>query len=120
MLEIKNLHARIADGGAEILRGIHESVATRLAKLLRSAKGGSPVLITGGLAQDAGLLARVAERLGEGGGPAEVLTHPLSVHAGAIGAALWGGFRRRKLARAEISGRVPRAEADLGPPRAAG
>jgi benzoyl-CoA reductase subunit D len=105
---------------AEILRGIHESVATRLGKLLRSARGGSPVLVTGGLAQDEGLIARIAERLGEGGGAVEVLTHPLSVHAGAIGAALWGAFRRRKLARAELSDRALRAEPDLGPPRAAG
>jgi benzoyl-CoA reductase subunit D len=99
----------------EILRGIHESVATRLAKLLRSAKGGSPVLVTGGLSQDAGLIERVAERLGEGGRAAEVLTHPLSVHAGAIGAALWGAFRRRKL-----SGPGARVEPDRESPRAAG
>lgn len=83
---------------AEILRGIHESVAIRLAKLLRAAKGGSPVVVTGGLAQNPGLMATLRERLDESGGQTEVLTHPLSVHAGAIGAALWGAFRRRKLA----------------------
>jgi benzoyl-CoA reductase subunit D len=82
---------------AEILRGIHESVAIRLAKLLRAAKGTMPVLVTGGLAQDAGLIATLVERLGDGGGAVEVLTHPKSAHAGAIGAALWGAFRRRKL-----------------------
>lgn len=83
---------------AEILRGIHESVAIRLAKLLRAAKGGTPVVVTGGLAQNPGLMATLRERLDEGGGQTEVLTHPLSAHAGAIGAALWGAFRRRKLA----------------------
>ena len=85
---------------AEILRGIHESVAIRLAKLLRAAKGAMPVLVTGGLAQDAGLIATLAERLTDGdrSGNVEVLTHPRSIHAGAIGAALWGAFRRRKLA----------------------
>lgn len=88
---------------AEILRGIHESVAIRLAKLLRSAKAASPVMVTGGLAQDSGLLASLRARLGEGG-EVEVLTHELSVHAGAIGAGLWGAFRRRRLDAARSTG----------------
>ncbi len=92
---------------AEILRGIHESVAIRLAKLLRSAKGQSPVLVTGGLAQDEGLLATLRERLAESGAEIQVVSHPLSVHAGAIGAALWAAFRHRKLA--EASSHAPRA-----------
>jgi benzoyl-CoA reductase subunit D len=95
---------------AEILRGIHESVAIRLAKLLRAAKGTSPVLVTGGLAQDRGLVDCLVERLAESGRPIEVLTHPLSIHAGAIGAALWGAFRRRKLAAAASLEPAPRAE----------
>ncbi|MBI4509879.1 MAG: benzoyl-CoA reductase subunit D [Deltaproteobacteria bacterium] len=83
---------------AEILRGIHESVATRLAKLLRMTRAGTPVLVTGGMASDSGLLNCLRERLGDDGGSGmEVLMHPLSVHAGAIGAALWGAFRFRKL-----------------------
>jgi benzoyl-CoA reductase subunit D len=89
---------------AEILRGIHESVAIRLSKLLRAAKAGSPVLVTGGLAQDPGLIECLAARLDESGGTTEVLTHPLSVHAGAIGAALWAAFRSRKLAAAAETG----------------
>ncbi|MCA9677190.1 MAG: benzoyl-CoA reductase subunit D [Kofleriaceae bacterium] len=95
---------------AEILRGIHESVAIRLAKLLRSAKATSPVLVTGGLASDAGLLRCLTERLNEGGRETELVTHRLSIHAGAIGAALWGAFRRRKLdaqRAAELSGPRP-------------
>ena len=82
---------------AEILRGIHESVAQRLAKLLRGVQAGSPVLVTGGLACDEGLRARLSERTREGGAPLEILSHAQSAHAGAIGAALWGAFRRRKL-----------------------
>jgi benzoyl-CoA reductase subunit D len=93
---------------AEILRGIHESVAIRLTKLLRSAKGTSPVLVTGGLAANDGLIAALIDRLGESGAKMEVLTHPMSAHAGAIGAALWGAFRRRKLASA-ATGPGPRA-----------
>ncbi len=97
--DVINMVSRGVSTG-EILRGIHESVAIRLAKLLRSAKGGSPVLVTGGLAQDGGLLACLRERLAESGAEIEVLSHPLSVHAGAVGAALWAGFRHRKLTTA--------------------
>ncbi len=82
---------------AEILRGIHESVAQRLAKLLRGVRASSPVLVTGGLACDEGLRERLAERTRDGGPPLEILSHPRSVHAGALGAALWGAFRHRKL-----------------------
>jgi benzoyl-CoA reductase subunit D len=84
---------------AEILRGIHESVAMRMAKLLRSAKATSPVLLTGGLAGDVGLSTRLRERLAESGATLELMSHPLSIHAGAIGAALWGAHRKRVLAQ---------------------
>jgi benzoyl-CoA reductase subunit D len=87
---------------AEILRGIHESVALRLAKLLQSARATGPVLVTGGLAADTGLVTLLSERMNDDGGKIklEILTHPRSAWAGAIGAALWGAFRRRKLAEA--------------------
>jgi len=87
---------------AEILRGIHESVALRLAKLLQSARATGPVLVTGGLAADTGLVTLLSERMNDDGGTIklEILTHPRSAWAGAIGAALWGAFRRRKLAEA--------------------
>jgi benzoyl-CoA reductase subunit D len=81
---------------AELLRGIHESVALRLAKLLRSAKARGPVLVTGGLAADTGLLDRLSAKLAEDGALA-VVTHPLSIYAGALGAALWGAHRHRRL-----------------------
>jgi benzoyl-CoA reductase subunit D len=83
---------------AEVLRGVHESVALRLAKLLRTVRAGSPVLVTGGLAADTGLVTLLGRRLGEeGSGKVEILTHPRSAYAGAIGAALWGAFRHRRL-----------------------
>ena len=66
-------------------------------KLLRSAKATAPLLVTGGLAADVGLMSSLRERLAEGGGAMEVLTHPDSIYAGALGAALWGAVRRRKL-----------------------
>jgi bcr-type benzoyl-CoA reductase subunit D len=83
----------------DILKGIHLSMASRLVKLLKvtGIKSGT-VLLTGGLALDAGLLAAVEEELvNEKVGSINVVSHPDSIYAGAIGAALWGAFRHEKL-----------------------
>jgi benzoyl-CoA reductase subunit D len=84
----------------DILKGIHISMASRLVKLLKVTgitKG--TVLLTGGLALDEGLLAALQEELvNEKIAGLAAVSHPDSIYAGAIGAALWGAFRHRKLA----------------------
>jgi len=83
----------------DILKGIHISMASRLVKLLKvtGIKAGT-VLLTGGLALDEGLLAALQEELvNEKIAGITALSHPDSIYAGAIGAALWGAFRHRKL-----------------------
>jgi benzoyl-CoA reductase subunit D len=83
----------------DILKGIHISMASRLVKLLKvtGIKTGT-VLLTGGLALDEGLLAALQEELvAEKITGLKALSHPDSIYAGAIGAALWGAFRHRKL-----------------------
>ncbi len=84
-----------------ILKGIHQSMAQRLAMLVKlcGARDGV-VLMTGGLARDAGLVAALEEAMVAHKIPAEIRSHPDSAYAGAIGAALWGAFRHDKLARA--------------------
>jgi benzoyl-CoA reductase subunit D len=88
---------------ADILKGIHLSMASRLAKLLKVTgitKG--TVLLTGGLALDAGLLAALQEELvNEKITGLTAVSHPDSIFAGAIGAALWGAFRHGKLRELE-------------------
>jgi benzoyl-CoA reductase subunit D len=83
----------------DILKGIHLAMASRLAKLLKVTgitKG--TVLLTGGLALDAGLLAALREELvNEKITGIEAVSHPDSIYAGAIGAALWGAFRHHRL-----------------------
>ncbi len=83
----------------DILKGIHLSMASRLVKLLKVTgitKG--KVLLTGGLALDTGLLAALREELAnEKIAGLEAMNHPDSIYAGAIGAALWGAFRHRRL-----------------------
>jgi benzoyl-CoA reductase subunit D len=85
----------------DILKGIHISMASRLVKLLKvTGITQGTALLTGGLALDIGLLAALQEEL-----VAEKITgltavsHPDSIYAGAIGAALWGAFRHEKLAQ---------------------
>ena len=50
---------------ANILKGIHLSMAGRLVKLLKAIKTDGSVLLTGGLALDAGMLAAMAEEMAE-------------------------------------------------------
>ncbi len=84
---------------SNILKGIHLSMAGRYFKLLTSVKAEGIVLVTGGLAEDAGLLAAMRELSDEAGAGLEIRAHEKSAMAGALGAALWGAFRVRKLAR---------------------
>ncbi len=87
---------------ANILKGIHLAMASRLLRLLKSIKAreGS-VLLTGGLAVDEGLIEAIKEQVIEQKLKVQVLSHPDSIYAGAIGAALWGAFRHDKLLQAE-------------------
>ena len=84
-------------------------MAARLSKLLKSTgalKG--VVMLTGGLALDKGLVAALEEDIGQIKDMAatEVRSHPDSMYAGAIGAALWGAYRFDKLA---AQGNLPKA-----------
>ncbi len=80
-----------------ILKGIHISMANRFVKLLRRVSAEYPVAVTGGLARDEGFVLALKERLAAEGETGEIHIHPDSIHAGAIGAALWGAFRHDKL-----------------------
>lgn len=81
-----------------ILKGIHLSMAGRLVKLLKSIKAKeSTVFVSGGLAQDEGLLAAIREQAVEQKLSVKVSSNSDSIYAGAIGAAIWGAFRYEKL-----------------------
>ncbi len=83
-----------------ILKGIHESMADRLAKLLKTIGGLEGVIqMTGGLALDDGMVAAMKEALVREKVAVPIESHPDAIFAGAIGAALWGAFRHEKLAR---------------------
>jgi benzoyl-CoA reductase subunit D len=84
---------------ANILKGIHQSMAGRYVKLLGAIGADGVALVTGGLAADVGLAKTLQELAREEGLAVEVRTHPRSIYAGALGAALWGAYRHRVLAR---------------------
>ncbi len=91
-----------------ILKGIHLSMAARLSKLLKSiGMTDGVVMMTGGLALDKGLVAALVEDVAAIKDMKSVIrSHPDSIYAGAIGAALWGAYRFDKLA---AIGNIPKA-----------
>ena len=75
-------------------------MAGRLSKLLKSIGATrGVVMMTGGLALDQGLVAALEEDISKiKDMKVTVRSHPDSIYAGAIGAALWGAYRSEKLA----------------------
>jgi len=88
---------------ANIIRGIHQSMAGRYLRLLTAVKARGVVLVTGGLSRDSGMVSALQDAAAQANTPMDLRAHPDSVLAGAIGAALWGAFRARKLAAKGIS-----------------
>ncbi len=87
---------------ANILKGIHISMAGRLVKLLKSLKVTEGVVMcTGGLALDSGLVLALNEAMARSKMDMPVVSHEDSIYAGAIGAAIWGAFRHEKLRELE-------------------
>ncbi len=84
---------------SDIMMGILESIASRLTKLLSGIQAESPVTLTGGLAMNEGMLKAVENLLAEKKMKYELRTHEDSIFAGAIGAAIWSGYRLEKLAQ---------------------
>lgn len=82
---------------SDILKGIHISIGKRLINLLRAVRANGTVLITGGLAADVGFIAVMQELADAGNLSITIASHPQSVFAGAIGAAIWAAFRHVKL-----------------------
>jgi benzoyl-CoA reductase subunit D len=100
---------------AEILRGIHESIAGRLVRLVRSTAASGAVMVTGGLALDAGLLHCMQEQLARsalrGEAPQVFCSVADAPFAGALGGALLAARRYRQL---QTSGRLPVVAQNFG------
>ena len=80
-----------------IIKGIHLSIGNRVVRLLSSLKAKSPIVLTGGMAMNKGMVQAIEELAKESKYEFEFRTSPDAIYAGALGAALWGGFRYLKL-----------------------
>lgn len=81
-----------------IVKGINVSIAQRVIKLLGSLNTESPIVLVGGMGMNAGMVQAIEELSAESKKQKfEFISHPDAIYSGAIGAALWGGYRFIKL-----------------------
>lgn len=81
-----------------IVKGINISIAQRVVKLLGSLRAESPIALVGGMGMNLGMIQAIEELAAESKkDKMTFVTHPDAIYSGAIGAALWGGFRYHKL-----------------------
>ena len=85
----------------DVLKGIHLSMASRFVKLLRKIGATGTTMVTGGLAADRGLMMAMQQEVDRAELPINVVTHDKAAFAGALGAALWGGYRYDRLKERE-------------------
>lgn len=87
---------------ANIVKGINLSIAGRVVKLLGSLKAESPIALVGGMGMNSGMIQAV-EELSKEKKKADLVfvSHPDAIYSGAVGAALWGGYRYYKLKEKE-------------------
>lgn len=89
---------------ANIVKGINLSIAGRVVKLLGSLKAESPIALVGGMGMNEGMIQAVEELSHDKKKiDLEFVSHPDAIYSGAIGAALWGGFRYYKLKQKEAA-----------------
>ena len=89
---------------ANIVKGINLSIAARVVKLLGSLKAESPIVLVGGMGMNSGMIQAVEELSREKKkADMEFIAHPDAIYSGAIGAALWGGYRYYKLKEKEAA-----------------
>lgn len=85
-----------------IVKGINMSIAQRVVKLLGSLNTESPIALMGGMGMNKGMIQAVEELAAENKKKVfEFISHPDAIYSGAIGAALWGGYRYHKLKEKE-------------------
>jgi predicted CoA-substrate-specific enzyme activase len=87
--------SQLAQGSdkCDIINGIHHSVAARVVGLAHRVGVRDRVVMTGGVAQNSGVVSALQEELGH-----QVYTTPLAQYIGALGAALfaWQKATRKK------------------------
>lgn len=89
---------------ANIVKGINLSIAGRVVKLLGSLRAESEIALVGGMGMNSGMIQAVEELSREKKKEdLKFVSHPDAIYSGAVGAALWGGFRYNKLKEKEAT-----------------
>ena len=81
----------------DIIAGIHRSVAGRVVGLVHRIGVVPDLVMTGGVAQNHGVVNAISEQLG-----CEIFTSPLTQYNGALGAALFATVAAKKRAKREV------------------
>ena len=85
-----------------IVKGINVSIAQRVIKLMGSLRAETPIALVGGMGMNAGMIQAIEELSAENKKANMVfVSNPDAIYSGAIGAALWGGYRYYKLKEKE-------------------
>ena len=85
-----------------IVKGINLSIASRIVKLLGALKAESPIALMGGMGLNVGMIQAIEELAADNMKTKhEFLSSPNAIYSGAVGAALWGGFRHFKMKEKE-------------------
>ncbi len=85
-----------------IIKGINLSIAGRIVKLLGSLRAESPIVLVGGMGMNIGMVQAIEELSAQNSKTKlEFKAVPDAIYSGAVGAALWGGFRHYKLKEKE-------------------
>ncbi|HPQ08613.1 MAG TPA: BadF/BadG/BcrA/BcrD ATPase family protein [Bacteroidia bacterium] len=85
-----------------IIMGIHLSIANRIVRLITKLKPEYPVALVGGMAENKGMVHAVKTLLKTSNPEKDIIAPPDAIYSGAIGAAIWGGYRYFKLKEKEI------------------
>lgn len=81
-----------------IVKGINLSIAQRVVKLMGALRAESPIALVGGMGMNIGMIQAIEEvSQDKKKSVYDFVSHPDAIYSGAIGAALWGGFRYYKL-----------------------
>lgn len=87
-----------------IIKGINVSIAQRVVKLLGALKAESPIVLVGGMGMNKGMIQAIEEISAENKKTnIRFISHHDAIYSGAIGAALWGGYRYHVLKEKEKS-----------------
>ncbi len=85
-----------------IVKGINVSIAQRVIKLMGSLRAETPIALVGGMGMNAGMIQAIEELSAENKkATMTFVSNPDAIYSGAIGAALWGGYRYYKLKEKE-------------------